>query len=107
MSAKDTDKIKKIVEEEVLEAIINYNVEFEFDHICSHVQIVYVRELRSSPEPAEYHMLENLSKRISEINPRYKIGIIFEDLSMIPISEDFEQIQKEIDRLDRENSKLK
>ena len=107
MSVKDIDKIKKIVEEEVLEVIIDYNAEFEFDHFCPKVQIVYVLELSSSHEPVEYHMLENISRRISEINPRYKIGIIFEDLAMMPVSEDLEQIQKEIDKLDRENSKFK
>lgn len=107
MSARDIDKIKKIVEEEVLEVIIDYNAEFEFDHFCSKVETVYVLEISSSQESVEYHMLENLSKRIAEINPRYKVGIIFEDLSSISMIEEFDEIQKEIDRLDRENSKFK
>lgn len=106
MNAKDIDKIKKIVEEEVLEIIIDYNAKFKFDHFCPQVEIVYILEI-SSHESVEYHMLENLSKRLVEINPRYKVGIIFEDLSSMQLPEDFDDIQKEIDRLDRENSKFK
>ena len=106
MSVKDIDKIKKIVEKEVLEVIIDYNAEFKFDHFCPQVEIVYVLEISSSQESVEYHMLENLSKRIAEINPRYKVGIIFEDLSSMALAEGLDEIQKEIDRLDRENSKF-
>ena len=106
MSVKDIDKMKKIVEEESLEVLVDYNAEFEFNHFCPQVQIVYVLELPSSQESLEYHMLTNLSKRIAEINSRYKVGIFFEDASMMPVIDEFDDIQKEIDRLDRENSKF-
>ena len=102
MNSKEIDRIIKIVEEECLEAIIDYNAEYKFDHFCPKVQIVYVLELPESQESVEYYMLENLATRVAEINRRYKIGIIFEDLTQMPVSENDEMVQKEIDRLDRE-----
>ena len=102
MSASEIDQIIKIVDEEALEIIIDYNAEFKFDHFCPKVQIVYVLELPGSQEPVEYHMLKTLASRVAGVNPRYKIGIIFEDLTQMPVSENDEMVQKEIDRLDRE-----
>jgi hypothetical protein len=80
--------IKKIVEEESIEAFISYNVEFDFHGYDGEVQTVYVKEHLSSPNPVEYHMLDNMALRVKEINPRYRVGIIHEE--RVPEEEDCE-----------------
>jgi len=71
--------IKKIVDEESTNAFIDFNVEFEFQKFEKEVQTVYVFENRQSPNTVEFYMLENLLKRIKKINPRYRVGIMFEE----------------------------
>ena len=71
--------IKKIVKEEATDAFIDYNVEFDFLELDKEVQTIYVFENRESQNSVEFYMLENLSKRIKEINPRYQVGIMYEE----------------------------
>ena len=71
--------IKKIVKEEAIDAFIDYNVEFDFLELDKEVQTIYVFENRESQNSVEFYMLENLSKRIKEINPRYQVGIMYEE----------------------------
>ena len=80
--------ITKIVQEESTDCFINYNTEFELHGCDRDVQTVYLKEHRDSANPVEFHMLEILEKRIQEINPRYRIGIIFEEKVEDP--EDFD-----------------
>ena len=71
--------ITKIVLEESTDCFIDYNIEFDFHGFSSDVQTVYVREHRNSANPVEFYMLETLEKRIQKINPRYQVGIMFEE----------------------------
>jgi len=84
----EIELIKKVVDEESINAFIDFNVEFEFRSFDKEVQTVYVYENVESPNTVEFYMLENLSKRIKEINPRYRTGIIFEERE--PQEEDYE-----------------
>jgi hypothetical protein len=78
---KDTKQLAEIAKEEAVDCFINYNVEFDFCHYDGDVQTVYVREHINSPNSVEFYMLDNLLKRIQEINPRYRVGIIFTEKS--------------------------
>ena len=71
--------IKKIVEEESVEAFISYNVEFDFHGFDGEVKTVYIEEHISSPNSVEFHMLNNMIERVKEINPRYRVGIIYQE----------------------------
>lgn len=84
----ELELIKKIVDEESINAFIDFNVEFEFRNFDKEVQTVYVFENRQSPNTVEFYMLENILERIKKINPRYRVGIIFEEKE--PQEEDFE-----------------
>jgi|TARA_R110000824_G_scaffold283955_1_gene472265 hypothetical protein len=84
----ELELIKKIVDEESTNAFIDFNVEFEFQNFDKEVQTVYVLENRQSPNTVEFHMLEDILERIREINPRYRVGIMFEE--RVPREEDFE-----------------
>jgi|32_taG_2_1085360.scaffolds.fasta_scaffold00258_29 hypothetical protein len=75
--SKHIPLLKKITQEESTDCFIDYNVEFDFCHYDSDVQTVYVREHMASPNSVEFYMLEKLQKRIQEINPRYRVGIIY------------------------------
>ena len=70
-------QLEEITKEESIECFISYNVEFDFCHYDGDVQTIYVREHINSPNPVEFYMLENLQKRIQNINPRYRVGIIY------------------------------
>jgi len=89
MSKTDKNKkyelnlIKKIVEEESIDAFISYDIEYEFKTLDSEVKTVYVWENRDSQNPVEYYMLESLTERIKKINPRYRVGIMFEERESI------------------------
>jgi hypothetical protein len=72
------DKLEEITKEESTACFISYNVDFKFWHFDNEVQTVYVREHRDSPNSVEFYMLEVLQERIQKINPRYKVGILYE-----------------------------
>ena len=74
---KDIRQLAEISKEEAANCFIDYNVEFNFCHYDGDVQTVYVREHPNSPNPVEFFMVENLQKRIQEINPRYRVGIMY------------------------------
>ena len=80
MSKKfELQQLKKIVEEFAIDAFIHYNVEFNFDGFDREVQTVYVREQISSPNSVEFYMLEEMAEKIKQINPRYRVGIIYQE----------------------------
>tara|TARA_Y100000034_G_scaffold44191_1_gene54133 strand:+ start:1347 stop:1667 length:321 start_codon:yes stop_codon:yes gene_type:complete len=84
--------IKKIVEEESIDAFISYNAEYEFKEFNNDVKTVYVWENHTSQNSVEYHMLDKLIERIKEINPRYRVGIMFEEKN--PDAEEFDEIRQ-------------
>ena len=71
--------LKQLVEQEALLAEGLHAVLYEFHDYSPEVQTIYVRELSESPNPVEHYMLEDLFKKVKEINPRYRVGILFED----------------------------
>jgi len=81
--------IKKIVEEESIDAFMSYDVEYEFKELDNEVKTVYILENPTSQNTVEYHMLEKLTKRIKKVNPRYRLGIIFEEKD--PDAEEFDE----------------
>lgn len=75
---KDLDLLIEITNEEATFCYITYDVEFKFCHYSPDVQTVYVREQHDSQNSVEFYMLDTLQKRIQEINPRYRVGIIYQ-----------------------------
>lgn len=71
--------IKQMVEQEALLAEGLHAVLYEFNDYSPEVQTVYVRELSESPNPVEFYMLEDLHEKLKKLNPRYRVGILFED----------------------------
>lgn len=96
MSIKDRkleiELIKKIVDDEALNVFLNYNAEFEFRELDKEVKTVYVYELRESPKSVEFYMLDDMLARIKEINPRYAVGILFEEKD--PTIDKFNELQQ-------------
>tara|TARA_R100001510_G_C7622178_1_gene182798 strand:- start:699 stop:980 length:282 start_codon:yes stop_codon:yes gene_type:complete len=80
---KDIEILARIAREESTDCFIDYNVEFDFCHYDGDVQTLYVREHINSPNPVEFYMLERLQKRIQEINPRYRVGIMYTEKTVI------------------------
>ena len=78
IKSKHIDQLEDISREEATACYINYNVEFKFCHYDGDVQTLYVREHRDSPNPVEFYMLDILQNRIQKINPRYRVGIMYE-----------------------------
>lgn len=81
-----------ITAEEATDCYLTYDVEFTFLHFDKEVQTLYVREDNKSANPVEFFMLNNLEERLREINPRYQVGIIFEEKA--PASQEFEEIKQ-------------
>lgn len=81
-----------ITAEEATDCYLAYDVEFTFLHFDKEVQTLYVREDNKSANPVEFFMLNNLEERLREINPRYQVGIIFEEKEAS--SEEFEEIKE-------------
>jgi hypothetical protein len=75
----ELELIKKIVDEESINAFVDFNVEFEFRNFDKEVQTVYIFENRQSPNTVEFYMLKDILERIKKINPRYRVGIMFEE----------------------------
>ena len=75
----EIQQIKKIVDDAAIEAFISYNVEFDFHGYDREVRTVYVKEHISSPNSLEFYMLENLEEQIKQINPRYSVGILYQE----------------------------
>jgi hypothetical protein len=76
---KQLDVIKTVVEEEALECYLEYDAEFNFYEYSKEVQTIFVLESKETNNPVEFHMLKRLEKRLRKINPRYMVGIFFED----------------------------
>ena len=57
--------------------------EYEFHGFDNEVQTLYIWESRDTQNPVEYGMLGPLERRIAKINPRYRVGILFEDTSSL------------------------
>jgi hypothetical protein len=76
---KDLEVMKKLVEEESLECYTEYDAEYHFDCFSKDVATLYVRQHSDSVNPVEFHMLKRLQEFVTAVNPRYKVGIIFED----------------------------
>ena len=90
-NSPEVNLLKKITKEESIDCFINYNVEFDFHGYDGDVETVYVREHISSPNSVEFYMLENLEKRIREVNHRYQVGILYTEKSQE--AEDFNELE--------------
>jgi hypothetical protein len=69
-----------IVAEAALDAAVLYNVKYEFHDYSSEVQTVYVVEREDTQQSVEFFMLEELEKKLKELDPRYQVGIIYEEV---------------------------
>ena len=67
-------------------------MEYSFHEFDNEVKTVYVFEERSSPNLVEHYMLKDLAERIKELNPRYRVGIIYEEKN--PEVEEFNDIKE-------------
>ena len=70
-------KAEILIEDEAADAFVLFNVMYTFHDYDSDVQTFYVLESRDSPNPVEHHMLEGLQEKFQEINPRYRVGIMY------------------------------
>ena len=80
-SKKEVEAMKKIVAEEALDCYLDNDAEYEFHGFDKEVQTLYIWESRDTQNPVEFAMLKPLERRIAKINPRYRVGILFEDRS--------------------------
>ena len=80
-SKKEIEQMKKIVLEEALDCYLDHDAEYEFHEFNNEVQTLYVWQCGDTKTPVEYAMLGPLERRIAKINPRYRVGIMFEDMS--------------------------
>ena len=83
MSKKKSNKlvikqVERLVEEEAHYAEKLHNVRYTYHHYSPDVQTFYVWQELDSPQPVEHYMMESLQDKIQEINPRYRIGILFQ-----------------------------
>tara|TARA_R100001510_G_C7588104_1_gene158731 strand:- start:352 stop:621 length:270 start_codon:yes stop_codon:yes gene_type:complete len=78
-SKKEIEAMKKIVSEEALTCYLDHDAEYEFHNFDNEVQTLYVWQSRDTVNPVEFVMLKPLERRIAKINPRYRVGIMFED----------------------------
>ena len=69
-----------IVAEEALDAAVLYNVRYEFHDYSGEVQTVYIVECEDTQQSVEFHMLKGLESKLKQIDPRYQVGIIYEDV---------------------------
>ena len=74
---KDLDLLIEITNEEATFCYITYDVDFKFCHYSGDVETVYVRAQNDSRNAVEFYMLETLQNRLQEINPRYRVGIMY------------------------------
>ena len=79
MNSKKTDieKIMRIVEEESLECLVEHDAVFEFKKYNSDIKTIFIRETEDSEKNVEFFMIQNLKRRLKELNPRYVVGIIY------------------------------
>jgi|TARA_R110000851_G_scaffold73182_3_gene161563 hypothetical protein len=80
-SKKEIELMKKIVEEEALDCYLDHEAEYEFEEFNNEVETLYVWQLQGTKNPVEYEMLTGLVRRIAKIDPRYRVGIVLEDMS--------------------------
>ena len=69
-----------IVAEAALDAVVLYNVKYEFHDYSSEVETIYVVEREDTQQPVEFHMLKDLEKKLKGLNSRYQVGIIYEEV---------------------------
>ena len=78
---REVELMKRIVSEEALDCYLDHDAEYEFHGFDNEVQTLYIWQNRDTKNPVEYGMLGPLERRIVKINPRYRVGIMFEDTS--------------------------
>ena len=69
-----------IVAASALDAAVLYNVRYEFHDYSGEVQTVYVIECEDTQQSVEFYMLKDLEGKLKELDPRYQVGIIYEDV---------------------------
>ncbi len=76
---KDLEVMKTLVEEESLACYTEHDAEYHFDSFSRDVATLYIREHVDSVNPVEYEMIERLQEMVRAVNPRYRVGIIYEE----------------------------
>ena len=67
----------RIVEEESLECLVEHDAVFEFKKYNSDIKTIFIRETEDSQRNVEFFMVQNLKRRLKELNSRYVVGIIY------------------------------
>jgi len=93
---EELNLIFSIVEEEATDCFVMYDTEYNYCHYDREIQTVYIREHLNSENSVEFHMLKNLVERVKEINPRYHVGIIYQDRT--PLAEELNDIRQSYSR---------
>ncbi len=77
-------KVEIIIEDEAADAYVLYNVKYNFHDYDAEVQTFYVFEQADSPNSVEHHMVAALQDKLQEINPRYRVGILYTERDPFP-----------------------
>tara|TARA_R110000851_G_scaffold93055_1_gene202889 strand:+ start:618 stop:884 length:267 start_codon:yes stop_codon:yes gene_type:complete len=76
------DIIKDICSDEAAEIYVETGIDFKFDHYDSDIKGVAVRELKNTSQPVTFEILENLHKRLLEVNKNLVLLIFCEEEEM-------------------------
>ena len=76
---KDLEIMKALVEDESLQCYTEHDAEYHFDSFSKDISTLFVREHTDSKNPVEYEMIERLQVMVKAVNPRYRVGIIYEE----------------------------
>ena len=76
---KDLEIMKTLVEDESLQCYTEHDAEYHFDSFSKDISTLFVREHIDSKNPVEYEMIERLQVMVKAVNPRYRVGIIYEE----------------------------
>lgn len=74
---KLTDTLREIVEEEALHVYVNFDVECSYKKYSPDVKTIFVYEHPESNNKLQFHMLDELEKRLQKINDRFIVGIMY------------------------------
>ena len=68
-----------LIEDEAADAVTLYDVDYVFHDYDADVQTFYVFEGSASPNSVEHYMMESLQEKLQEIDPRYRVGIMYQE----------------------------
>jgi len=73
------ERAEILIEDEATDAITLYDVKYVFHDYDADVQTFYMFEDTDSPNSVEHYMMESLQEKLQEIDPRYRVGIMFRE----------------------------